>query len=370
MPSAPPARLGNSYQPDLDPHAGEEASFAAATLRPSPARTQPAEAPPTQIQPHPAPCRCTTPWGCWRGRAAHRPARHGPPPHAARPRPDDGRLPRQSCAWRCELGYQPSAGACTACPPLPAGAGWDGAAVARPCAYRCDAGLYGHPVYSGICVACSVLMGSVAVPRPALPANAAWLDDAEGCDEDTWACRAGFAVRVPSPGAAPVCCPAAPVAHAGANSNAPRGLCGVACDSGYYWEAGAWACSPCPGPPPPAGQAWGDNCSVVFDCGSYASRMGLAVPAHAHWPPAATSPAQCVWACDAGHELAGGGSLCCSTAVPGYGVAGWERVPGRCALRCKAGLFNATAGGPCVPCAQYLKGFGVDICQRWGAETG
>jgi len=97
--------------------------------------------------------------------------------------------------------------------------------------------------------------------------------------------------------------------------------------------------------------------------------MGLAVPEHAHWPPAPTGPAQCVWACDAGFERAGGGGLCCSTAVAGYGVAGREWRPSGCSQQCKPGLFSALADGPCVPCAQYLwESFGIDFCQRCGSR--
>jgi hypothetical protein len=278
--------------------------------------------------------------------------------HRARP-------PPQKCAWGCETGYYPLGGTCAACAALPAGAGWDTAAGARECAYRCLAGLYGHPGYWGICVPCSTLMGSVARPAPALPANAAWRDDLGRCDVDTWSCAAGFGLRV-LPGGVAVCCPLAPVAHAGSNSNAPRGLCGVACDSGYYWAAGAWACAPCPGPPPPAGQAWGDNCTQIFDCSLYAVQAGIALPQHSYWPPAPAGPAQCVWTCNAGYDRAGEGFLCCSTAVAGYGVAGRDWGPSGCTQQCKPGLFSASADDPCVPCAQYLReNFGIDFCQRY-----
>jgi hypothetical protein len=262
------------------------------------------------------------------------------------------------------VGYNQSGGACYACPPLPTGAVWDTSVVAGTCAYQCGAGLYGYPAYAGVCVLCSKLMGSIAqVQQP--PVNALWLDSAGRCDPNTWECKAGFSLRLLASGA-PVCCPVAPVAHAGSNSNAPQGPCGVACDSGYYWGTGAWACVPCSGPTPPAGQAWGDNCTRTFDCGRYAALTGLAVPEHAHWPPAPAGAAQCVWSCDAGYERAGGGSLCCSTTVAGYDLAGWEWAPGGCTQRCKAGLFSASANDPCVPCAQYLwQGFNIDFCQRW-----
>jgi hypothetical protein len=225
--------------------------------------------------------------------------------------------------------------------------------------------LYGHPAYVGVCVPCSMLMGSVARPAPVLPANAEWLEDAGTCNADTWVCKTGFSLLVPGPGASPVCCPVAPVAHTGSNSNAPRGPCSLACDSGYFWDEGAWACSPCPSPGPTAGQAWGDNCTKTFDCSLYATLMGMAVPEHSHWPPAPAGPAQCVWVCDTGYERAGGGVLCCSTAVAGYGVAGREWRPSGCSQQCKPGLFSTSADGPCVTCAQYLReSFGIDFCQR------
>ena len=48
---------------------------------------------------------------------------------------------------------------------VPAGALWDMSADAAACAFRCAAGLYGHPQYPGVCVTCSRLLTSWAPAR-------------------------------------------------------------------------------------------------------------------------------------------------------------------------------------------------------------
>ncbi len=135
----------------------------------------------------------------------------------------------------------------------------------------------------------------------------------------------------------------------------------MACDSGFYWDAGAFACAACPGAPPP-GTAWGDNCSAVFDCDRWAALAGVALPARAHWPAAAAGPAQCVWKCDEGYLPNGG--LCCAASTPGLGLDSREWVPRACATRCRAGLFAGGGASACVPCIQYLRSLNIDYCQR------
>ena len=226
------------------------------------------------------------------------------------------------------------------------------------------AGLYGHPQYAGVCVACSVLLSTRAAPIPALPANAVWDDSLGWCNASAWTCKQGFVTRVWAGQKA--CCPAA-VPHSGTNSNTPRAPCGVACDSGYYWNAAAYTCSACAGTLS-VGFTWGDNCSSFFGCGRYAVQLNLAVPANAYWPATATGPQQCRWMCNAGYVQNGG--LCCAADTVGYGSVGREWFPGICATRCGVGLFAAELGGQCVQCSQYLATLGIDYCQRYDSILG
>ena len=177
----------------------------------------------------------------------------------------------------------------------------------------------------------------------------------------SWSCLSGFALQTWEN--QQTCCPLT-VPHSSANSNLPRPPCGVACDSGYYWNSASFTCALCPGVPPP-GFAWGDNCSTTFDCGRYYAQEGMTVPSNSHWPPAAVSPAQCVWLCNVGYVQ--NGELCCGASAaltPGYGASGREWTQGICAMQCSVGLFAAEVEQSCVPCEKYLAEFGIDYCQR------
>ena len=277
------------------------------------------------------------------------------------------------CAWQCSIGYFSSPGACAACPPLPSGAEWVGPEEVEfaLCAYRCSAGLYGHPANPGVCVRCSVLQ-LLYSRAPSLPAHAKWADDLGQCDNTSWACDSGL-IQVAVAGSPAACCPASVPHSLPAPARAP---CAVACNAGYFWVDKSLACEPCPGTRPDYA-AWGDNCSLVIDCGLYAVAAGWVKPVHAHWLPGPLEGATAVggcktgWACDGGYENNSGG-LCCSIAdTPGYGAAGGQWSSTDCSWRCKAGFFRAAGStGPCVMCNVYLQqNFGIDYCQRCGERA-
>jgi hypothetical protein len=119
-----------------------------------------------------------------------------------------------------------------------------------PCAYRCVAGLYGHPVYPGVCVRCSEFATAIApvgqIPLPPAP-RGVWDDSAGSCDGNSWACAAGFRR---SPAGARYCCPLV-VAHSSPAAASASGgsVCGLACDAGFLWNTSAGACLPCAGRP-------------------------------------------------------------------------------------------------------------------------
>jgi hypothetical protein len=264
------------------------------------------------------------------------------------------------CKWACNIGYlQSSSGeSCSPCPTLPTGAVWDSFPDSAACSYRCASKLYGHPRYLGVCLACSVLQSTYVKPAPVIPFKAVWDDSLDWCNASAWKCVTGFAGRLW--GSQQVCCPLV-VPYSSANSNARRPPCGVACDSGYYWDSTSYTCAACAGTIAP-GFVWGDNCSSVFDCELYAEQAGLAIPQNARWPTTATNQKQCLWSCDAGYLQNEG--LCCLSMTPGRGLPGREWVPGACATRCRSGLFAAEPGDPCVGCSQYLSDLGIDYCER------
>jgi hypothetical protein len=262
------------------------------------------------------------------------------------------------CNWGCKAGhYLASPSNCSACPAKPENTFWEIGIPSTPgsCKSKCGPGLYGHPMFFGVCLPCSELMAAVWKPNFDLPLHSQWSDDLGWCNVTAWSCLAGFSrIRVESE---TFCCPDSIPNSQPDPAAVP---CGVMCRPGFFWDPLGYNCSACKQTLTP-GNEWDVNCSMTFDCDRIYVR-----PANSRWPTilAPGNATSCVWSCDEGHVRTGA-DLCCSESVPGYGVAGREWAGATCSIQCQLGLFGVSPSGICKPCAQYLKDvYGLDFCRR------
>jgi len=247
-----------------------------------------------------------------------------------------GWLPTQdagACVWACNLGFMltPSQ-SCNACPAKPAGASWLQQS-SPPCQYSCNAGLYGHPTYPGICVTCTMLMTTVVPKGSVLPPPAIaglWNDAANQCNESTWTCNAGYQR---SPAGSRFCCPLniANSAVAGADSINP---CGILCNTGFYWNNNTLSCSACP-----------------------------QRPVNSNWKTVEEDADYCVWSCNTGYYRSSSMDRCLacpskpSDSSWGTGSTGSIGIMNAdpCAFVCNAGFYgHPTYAGVCVACDQLM----------------
>ena len=182
-----------------------------------------------------------------------------------------------ACQWAPKLGFNCTSQSCRSCPRdivcaacqctpcenKPALAVWAaGSNVLSPlenCNFVCLDGLFGHPVFNGLCVDCPTLQSQHL--KNSLPSNAFWDNnpDSKVCNLFNFTCNDKYRKSI-SKYNQRFCCPDT-IPDSFPNASAEP--CGVTCNPGFYWNIETGLCSACA---PKQNSDWLRGCDFKCRC--------------------------------------------------------------------------------------------------------